>query len=49
MHKIYLRQGLMHVWVQQSADRGIQILTIRYFNSFRFFGTPCIYALVPPA
>jgi hypothetical protein len=42
MHKIYLRQALMHVWVQQSAERGIQILTIRYFNSFLFWGHPVV-------
>ena len=32
MHNIYLRQALMHVWVQQSAEHCI------YFNSFRFLG-----------
>ena len=39
MHKLYLRQSLMHVWVQQSAE-AFKILTIRYFNSFRFLGHP---------
>ena len=36
MHKIYLRQALMHVWVQQSAE-AFKFLQYIYFNSFRFF------------
>ena len=36
MHKIYLRQALMHVWVQQSAE-AFKFQQYIYFNSFRFF------------
>jgi hypothetical protein len=40
MHKIYLRQALMHVWVQKSAEA---FKFWQYIISivFCFFGVPC--------
>jgi hypothetical protein len=36
MHKIYLRQALMHVWVQQSAE-AFKFKQCVNFNAFGFF------------
>ena len=41
MYKIYLRvTSSFDARVGSAECQGIQILTIRYFNSFRFFGHP---------
>jgi hypothetical protein len=38
-------QYFTHLCIQQSAE-AFQFLTIRYFNSFGFFGTPCILSAI---